>query len=112
MPPPPAPPPATPTPSAPTAGAPTHSAPAKSSSGLKILFIVLAIFVGLGVLAIGAVTFGIWQFTRHVDVDTDGGKVSISTPGGEVTVGEAAADVSEADLGVPIYPGATGSEGS
>ncbi|HYL10101.1 MAG TPA: zinc-ribbon domain-containing protein [Candidatus Acidoferrales bacterium] len=96
------------TPAAGTA-APAAAVPPKSGA-LKIILIVLGVFVGLGILAGAAVTFGIWRLSRGVRVDRSG-QVSISTPGGKISVGPGA-EVSEADLGVPLYPGAKREEGS
>jgi hypothetical protein len=100
-------------PGAPSAGgaaAPSAAVPPKSGGALKIILIVLGVFVGLGILAGAAVTFGIWRLSRGVRVDRSG-QVSISTPGGKISVGPGA-EVSEADLGVPLYPGAKREEGS
>ncbi|HWP85423.1 MAG TPA: zinc ribbon domain-containing protein [Terriglobia bacterium] len=81
-----------------------------SSSALKIVLIVLGVFVGLGLLAGAAVIFGLWGLSRAVKVEPGGEKVSISTPMGTMTAGKAV--MTEAELGLPIYPGATAEEGS
>ncbi len=95
---------------APPAGATqSTAAPPKSGGALKVILIVVGICVGFGVLAGGAAMVGFWKFSRAVKVDPSG-QVSISTPGGQMTVGSAA--VSEAELGVPLYPGAKSDEGN
>jgi hypothetical protein len=62
--------------------------PKKGPSALKIVLIVVAIFVGLGLIAVGVVGYGIYKFAKSSNVSTS------TQP------------VSEADLGVAIYPGA------
>lgn len=81
----------------------------QSTSALKVILIVLAVFVGMGILAGAAIVFGVWRLSRSVDVDP-AGKVRISTPLGNMTMG--ATEVSEAELGVAIYPGARREQGS
>jgi hypothetical protein len=80
------------------------AAPAKSTSAVKVVLIVLAVFLGLGILAGAAVMFGIWGLSRAVKVDPAGENVRIATPMGEMTLGNTG--VTEAELGIPIYPGA------
>ena len=105
-----------------TATAPQAAAPAAASAvkpaatpagggALKVVLIVIAVFVGLGIL--GSVVAGLvfWKVSRAVDVDR-GGKVSISTPTGKISVGAQQTPVTEAELGVPLYPGAKQQEGA
>ena len=91
-----------------------YAAPAavspKGASGLKIVLIVVGVFVGLGILAGSVVMYGIWRVSRNVNVSRSG-QVSINTPDGKISMGPGA-QVSEADLGLPIYPGATRQEGT
>jgi hypothetical protein len=61
------------------------------------------------VIAVIIVTFGVWRMSRAIHANRSGG-VTMSTPTGTITTGGAGA-VSEADLGVAIYPGATRQEG-
>jgi hypothetical protein len=79
--------------------------PGKSSHFLSIALLLLALIVVLG---IAGVMVGVHVLTHavHVNVDqTNGGKktVSIETPVGSLEVNHG---VSEASLGLPIYPGA------
>jgi hypothetical protein len=86
------------------------AAPSPSSNrALKIVLIVVAVIVGLGLLSSMAFFFGMWRLSHAVRVGR-GGDVVLSTPTGTISTGSAAA-VTEADLGVPIYPGATRREG-
>lgn len=90
------------------------SAPPPSTSGgsaLKIILIIVAVFVLLGVLAAGVVGFGIWRVSHAIHLNRNGEGVSISTPNGTMSAG-AASSITEADLGVAIYPGAQRGQGS
>jgi hypothetical protein len=89
-----------------------YSAPPPASSGggaLKIILIVIAVLVGLGVLAAGVVGYGIYRVKQAVQVDSKG-NATISGLGGSISAGKDV-NISAADLGVPIYPGATRGEG-
>jgi hypothetical protein len=68
----------------------------KSSGGgaLKIVLIVLAVVVGLGVVAAAGVGFVAWR-AMH----------ALNSNGNSISMGKSA-DVSESDLGIGIYPGA------
>ena len=94
-------------PAAAVASAPTPVAP--STGGLKIVLIIIAVIVGLGVMCAVAVMFGIWRISKSVDVDRNGG-VTISTPQGKISAGKTA-HVTEAEVGAPIYPGSIAAEG-
>ena len=82
----------------------------KSGGALKIILIVIAVFVGLGVLTAVAAMFGLWRISKTVNIDRSGG-VTVTTPGGKITAGQTPAHVTEAEAGAPIYPGATSAEG-
>ncbi len=62
-------------------------APPNKKNGWKIVVIVLAVVIGLGVLAVGGIGYVGWRAMHGL------------------TVGKAA-NVSEAELGVSVYPGA------
>jgi hypothetical protein len=80
------------------------------NSALKIILIIVGVFVGLGILSVCAVMFGIWRVSKAVHVSSNGG-VTVSTPTGTMTAGNAGT-VSASDLGVDIYPGATQQQGA
>jgi hypothetical protein len=87
--------------------------PPPTNSGntvLKIVLIVVGVFVLLGVIVAGVIGVGVYKVAKSVHKDSSG-NVSISTPGGSITTGQSA-NVTAADLGVDIYPGATTGEGS
>lgn len=111
--------------------APPPYAPAvqqRSGGAVKVILIIVGAFVGLGILCVALVMFGLWRVSRHVHVGNNGdvsistpqgtlstsgdenGTVKISTPQGTLTAG-GAAKVSASDLGIDIYPGATRHEG-
>lgn len=104
-------------PAAPQVVAPATAPTAKptaapgGTSAVKIVLIIVGVFVGLGILGAMALGLGLWRLSRTVDVDRSGG-VTISTPTGKVSVGAPQAPVTEADLGVPLYPGAKQQEGA
>jgi hypothetical protein len=78
---------------------------------LKIVLIVIAVIVGLGVLGAGALGFMAWRVSKAIKVNENGNGVSLSVPGGpSFSAGETTA-VSDAELGVPSYPGAVREKG-
>ena len=87
----------------PAAGAP--GAPQKSGGALKIILIVVAVVVGLGILGIAAVSFIGYHIASHSRVHNDNGNVRVETPFGTVNTN---ADPAEAarNLGIDVYPGA------
>lgn len=91
--------------------APPIAAPAKSgSSVLKIVLIVVATLVGLGIIAAGAIGYVAWRVAHSVHVS--GNQVSVNIPG----AGSYSANTSEtftaSDLGTDLYPGAQSGKGS
>ena len=98
-------------PAPPYAPQPVGAPPPKSGpSVLKVVLIVVAVFVGLGLIGAGVVGYGIYRVARAVHTSPDG-QVSINTPGGGFSA-NTTQSVSESDLGVAIYPGATQGKGS
>lgn len=85
--------------------------PASSgSSALKIILIVVAIFVGLGLLGAGAFGFMIWRVAHNVRVSSNGGQVALSTPNGTFKL-NTEQTFNASDLGTEIYPGAESAKG-
>jgi hypothetical protein len=87
---------------APAAPAPP---PAKSSSGLKIVLIVLGVVVALGILGTATVGFLAWRFARSTHVEEKNGNVRVQTPLGTVESTNDP-DAAARNLGVKLYPGA------
>jgi hypothetical protein len=75
------------------------------SGAVKVILIVLAILVGLGILGAGAVGFVAWRVARSFHVNGKDGQITVNTPSGSVTAsGESSFTADE--LGTDIYPGA------
>jgi hypothetical protein len=103
---------------APPAGYPPASAyppqQQKSSGGaLKIILIVVAVVVGLGVVVGGFAMYSVYRMAHAIkaSVQTDDkGNSTVSVLGSTISAGKNV-DISAADLGVPLYPGAARGEG-
>jgi hypothetical protein len=83
--------------------------PKQGSSALKIVLIIVGIFVGLGILAAGAVGYGIYKVAHAVKTAANG-QISINAPGGGFSA-NTTQSVSASDLGIAVYPGATQGRG-
>jgi hypothetical protein len=80
--------------------------PAKSGGGaLKVILIVLAILIGLGILGAGAVGFVVWRVAHSLHVNGKDGQITMNTPSGSVTA-SAESNFTADELGTDIYPGA------
>ena len=89
------------------APAPTSLATApKSNNALKVILIVVAVIVGLGILGVAAVSFIGYRIATHTRVRNQDGNVRVETPFGTV---QSSTDPDEAarNLGIELYPGAT-----
>jgi hypothetical protein len=92
--------------------APSPVAPPQGTSALKIILIIIGVFVGIGFLSGTAILFGVWRVGRSVKVDSRSpDRFSITTPMGNMTMGTQK-EVSEAEVGVPLYPNAKHEEGN
>jgi zinc-ribbon domain len=90
-----------------TPGVAPQAAPTKGgSSALKIVLIVIAVIVGIGIL--GAVTVGVvgYRIAKSSHVRQNGEDVKIDTPFGSVETSKDASKIAS-QLGVDIYPGAS-----
>jgi hypothetical protein len=92
------------------AAVPPPAQPVKGGSALKIILIIVAVFVLIGVLAACVVGYGVYKVAHAVHVDKNG-VATIDTPNGTITSGSDAS-VSASDLGIDIYPGAVRGQGS
>lgn len=100
------------TPVAPMPMAPVAMAPAKSgSSAVKIILIVVAIFVGLGIVGAGAFGFMVWRISRSIHVSGPTGEITTSIPGGGSIAASGSKSYTPAELGTDIYPGAQSTTG-
>jgi hypothetical protein len=83
--------------------------PTSGSSTLKIILIIVAIIVGLGIVGIGAIGIIGYRIAKNVHVDPSG-RMTMNTPAGTITT-TPTDNISAADLGVEIYPGAESTRG-
>ncbi len=98
---------------APAAAAPAVTAPAATAatgpqgggSALKIILIVVAILVMLGIAGVAAVSFIGYRIAKHSRVHDENGNVRVETPFGTMN---STTDPDEAarNLGIDLYPGA------
>lgn len=89
--------------------------PAKSGGGaLKIILIIVAVIVGIGMLGAAVVGYGIWKVAHaiHVSGSGDNAHMTFNAPGGGTFSTSTAETFTAADLGTDIYPGATAGKGS
>jgi hypothetical protein len=88
-----------------TAQQPNPQPPRQGSSAVKIILIIVAVVVCLGIAVVGVVGYGFYRISKAVHKDLTTGKVTIDTPNGPIS---ATTDnkMTEADLGIAIYPGA------
>jgi hypothetical protein len=98
-----------PTPGSVSAGPAAPVAPAQSSNALKIILIVVAVVIGLGILGVGTAAYFVHRVVSKSHVEDKNGNVHIETPFGTV---ESTQDSKEAarNIGVELYPGATVAE--
>src|SRR5208282_517290 len=91
---------------APAAAAPPPVAPspAGGSSALKVVLIVIAVIVGIGVLGITTIVFVGYHIAKTAHVTQEGGKVKVDTPFGTFSANDP--DEAVRELGVEVYPGA------
>jgi flagellar basal body-associated protein FliL len=88
-----------------TAPADSPAVAAKNSGALKIILIVVAVVVGLGILGIAAVSFVGYRIASHSRVHNDNGNVRVETPFGTVNT-TTNPDEAARNLGIDVYPGA------
>jgi uncharacterized OB-fold protein len=80
-------------------------APTGGSSALKVILIVVAITVGIGILGVATVGIIGYRIAKNSRVSQNGDHVKVETPFGSV---ETSKDPDQAakDLGIDLYPGA------
>lgn len=92
---------ATPAPSAPVGSA----VPAKGgSSALKIILIVVAVVVGLGIIGVSAVSYMAYRIAKGTHVEESNGRVKMETPFGKIE-SSTDSDAAAHDIGIDPYPG-------
>ena len=83
---------------------PVVAAPA-GNSALKVVLIVVAVIVGLGIIGIATVGVVAYKVAKNAHVTQEGDHVKVETPFGSVETSKDA-DQAARNLGVEIYPGA------
>lgn len=80
-------------------------APSGGMSTVKIVLIIVAVFVCLGLMALGVIGYGVWRVAHAVHKNLTDNGMTIDTPGGSIstTTGK---NYSAEELGVDLYPGA------
>lgn len=81
-----------------------------SSSAVKIILIIVAVFVGLGILSFAGFSYFVYRASRIVRLNHNGTAVELTTPGGTFSAGDT--PVSASDVGVDLYPGANQQKGA
>lgn len=101
-----------PVPATVAAATPNNPAPAaQSSNALKIVLVIVAVVIGLGLLAAVSGAFIAWRIAHHTHIHNDGDNVRVETPFGTVESTNNAADAVR-ELGIDVYPGAHSMKGS
>jgi hypothetical protein len=92
-------------PGVPSTTPPVAPAPTGGSSALKVILIVVAIVVGIGILGVATVGIIGYRIAKNSRVSQNGDHVKVETPFGSV---ETSKDPDQAakDLGIDLYPGA------
>lgn len=76
-----------------------------SSSALKIILIVVAVFVVIGVIGVATIAFVGYRVAKGSRVTQDGDHVKVESPFGTIETSKDP-DQTAKDLGVDLYPGA------
>jgi hypothetical protein len=90
---------------------PSAAPPSSGGSALKIILIIVAVFIGLGILGVAIFSFTMWRVARAIHVEGNGDKMTLQTPGGTISTSQSKT-YSAAELGTDIYPGAQNGHGS
>lgn len=90
---------------------PAAAPPNSGSSAVKIILIVVAVFVGLGILGASIFAFTVWRVAHAIRVEGTNGQVTVNTPGGSITANQTQT-FTASELGTDIYPGAESGHGS
>lgn len=79
--------------------------PAKNTSTAKIIFIVAAVVVGLGILGIASMVLVGLRIASHTRVHNEGNRQRVETPFGTFETNKNAEEALK-NLGIDVYPGA------
>jgi ribosomal protein L40E len=82
------------------------TAPAKSGgSAVKIILIIVAVIVGLGLIGVGVAGYTVYRVSRAIHGNGTTNTMTLTTPEGKVNL-NTNETYSASDLGTDIYPGA------
>ena len=90
---------------------PAAVTPPQGGNALKIILIVVAVVIGLGVIGTATAGFLAWRFARGTHIHSHDGKVRVESPMGTVVTSNDSEDAIK-NLGVDVYPGAHSINGS
>ena len=88
-----------------TPAAAVPGTPQKSSGALKVILIVVAVVVGLGILGVAAISFVGYRIAQRSRIHNENGNVRVETPFGTVNT-NVDPDEAARNLGIELYPGA------
>ncbi len=88
-----------------TPAAPGAAAPKQGSSSVKIILIIVAVIVGMGIIGISIVSYIGYRIAKSAHVTQKNGQVKVDSPFGNIETSSDPADAAK-NLGVDIYPGA------
>lgn len=89
---------------------PAAAPPTSGNTAVKIVLIVVAVVVGLGIIGAGAFGYFVWRVAHAVHVSGSGKDVTVNTPGGSISA-NTGESLSASELGADVYPGATTGKG-
>jgi hypothetical protein len=89
----------------PATAPPAPATPPQGSGALKIIFIVVAVIIVLGILGIGTLLFVVRRITHNRHMENRDGNVRVETPFGTVQSTNNP-DEAARNLGIDLYPGA------
>ncbi len=87
------------------AGSTIASSPGGGSNALKIVLIVVAVVVAIGILGIVSLGLFIHHMARNSHIQQEGNHVKVETPFGNVETSADPAQLAK-DIGIDVYPGA------
>lgn len=76
-----------------------------STSPVRIILIIVAAIIALGIVGIGTVSYIAYRVERHTRIEKDNGNIRVENPFGTVESTSNPDDVAR-ELGIDVYPGA------
>ena len=85
--------------------------PKQGNSALKIVLIIVAVFVGLGILGASAFGYFMWRVAHAIHVASESHTVTVNSPTGGSFSANTGGNYTSAELGTDVYPGAQSGKG-